>query len=73
MEHVPGGSYTNVRKPCRCTDCRARHAAHQRDYSKRHRRPSIGKLNAELMELRAFKAGVLAAQAAQATQLRQTG
>lgn len=65
MDHVPGGSYTNTRKPCRCESCRLLHNQRQREYSKRHRRPSIGKLNAELAELRAFKAGVLAAQGIQ--------
>ncbi len=65
MEHKLGGSYTG-RIPCRCDSCRAQHARDAREYRLRRRPPTIGQLKADIRELEAFKAGVLAARSAQA-------
>jgi hypothetical protein len=61
MEHRPGGN--NGPNKCRCGDCREAHNARMRMYRATHRKP-MSKLDLELLALRSFRDGVLAARAA---------
>ena len=64
MDHIPGGRYTSSRKPCRCSSCRAQHAADAADYQRRHpqyRAGQIERLKLQVAELKAWQQNVLAA------------